>query len=818
MLAPQATDTAPDQTFEVHIGGDVHGQVAIGNHILQIGNVSGGLVYVARPGEQTAPQARPTPVLLRPRAMRGLLDRQVEKEQVAAAVTAVSPVELVGQPGIGKSALLRHLAHRLPLESFADGLIHLSAQGLTRDDLAQNLFDAFYKSPLPLKPTETALRHALQSKRALIILDDVDLPTNDLEALMDSAPGCVFLWAGSERRLWLDGDSHQLGGLPPADGLTLLEQALSRPLVESEKDGAKALCAALQGHPGQIIQAAALLREERATLPALAARLRGQDATAVLTMSLYDPLPREEKRLLAGLAALGGGPVRDKHAARLANLSRPNLATAMLEQRGLIQREGRTMRLAAGVGPALAQQVELTPLRLQAITYFTNVQQTAVTLTETAVLQPLLNWAIDNGYWSEAIRLTRLLDGLLAAGKRWGRWQTVLQAGRQAAQAGGDLAAEAWTWHQLGTRALCLGEKNTARHALLKALRLRQSLGDGPGTAVTRHNLRLLLGPPSTGNRGDKILSQRIWSNSAAKLLLLGLVAGLLLIGVVWWHNGSDAAAQPSSTKTVMESILPLPAETSSPTATAAATGTPTETAVATPTAMATPTRQPPAPLVPCRVQPPSNWTQYRVQRGDTLFGLARQTGTTVATISQVNCLVTDSIYADTSLYLPARPTAIATMTITLTATPTPTATSTATATRTPTPTPTPTVTSTATATRTPTPTATPVSCELLAIEDLTITEYGSTAYLISWALSGGCYPYMGLLSAQSDRDGIPYAVYPVRGQSGNQLDEPPQPCESAQQQITYTLIMYDGSGQYVTGSQRITIDSNCRTHQTTGE
>jgi LysM repeat protein len=770
MLAPEVVQPVSNQAINVTIDGDVSGQVAVGNHIVQIGHVSGGLVYVARPGEQPTPQARPTPVLLRPRPMRGLLDRQVEKREITQAITAVSPAELHGQPGIGKSALLRHLAHQLPLNAFPDGLIHLSAQGLTREDLAQNLFDAFYESPIPVKPTEAALRHALQSKRALILLDDVDLPADDLEALMDIAPGCLFLWTGGERRLWLDGESHELGGLPAADGLALFERALGRSLTEAERSTAVNLCATLKGHPGQIIQAAALLREERETLPALLARLHGRNPAEVLTMSLYDPLPKGEKRLLASLAALGDGELSEKQAARLADLSRPHQTISALARRGLVQAEGRTVRLAAGVGPALAPQINLTLLRLQAINYFTNqVGQSALPLAETAVLRPLLTWAVDHGYWPEAIRLARLLDGPLAAGRLWGSWQAVLRACRQAAQASGDLAAEAWAWHQLGTRALCLGEKQAARHALLKALRLRQQLGDGPGTAVTQHNLNLLLGPPArdrgTGNENGR--RQRYWPDGVTKLFTLGLVAGLLLIAALLLYNGSDAAPMPPITETAVEMVPSLPTETESPTATTTGTATVTTTPTATPTA----TTQPPAPLPQCVVRPPANWTPYLVQRGDTLFSLARQTGTTVGTIRQVNCLG-DVLYYGTTIYLPARP--VATPPATVTATPT------------------------------ITPTAT--VCAPPSVYIMQAINYGAENW-VEWELTGGCPPYNGRVAAQFLKE-KPYEYYEASVAQGGLWDVPPARCGAYT--VVYTLIVYDSIGQAATAERQLQMDWIC--------
>src|SRR5207253_1592077 len=66
----------------------------------------------------------------------------------------------------------------------------------------------------------------------------------------------------------------------------------------------------------------------------------------------------------------------------------------------------------------------------------------------------------------------------------------------QAARATGDRAAESYALHQWGSRAVCMEEVNTARTCLIRALRLRDTLGDSQGAVVTRHNLQLLLGPP----------------------------------------------------------------------------------------------------------------------------------------------------------------------------------------------------------------------------------------------------------------------------------------------------------------------------------
>ena len=115
----------------------------------------------------------------------------------------------------------------------------------------------------------------------------------------------------------------------------------------------------------------------------------------------------------------------------------------------------------------------------------------------------------------------------------------------------------------------------------------------------------------------------------------------------------------------------------------------------------------------PC-LGPPPSWQIYVVQRGDTLYSLARRFGTTITAIIQANCLRSYTIYVGQQLYLPPLPpTFTPTATGTPTDTPTPTPSLTITPTATETETPTPAITETATPgtvvppTDTPTPTAT---------------------------------------------------------------------------------------------------------------
>ncbi|HIP71928.1 MAG TPA: LysM peptidoglycan-binding domain-containing protein, partial [Anaerolineae bacterium] len=117
----------------------------------------------------------------------------------------------------------------------------------------------------------------------------------------------------------------------------------------------------------------------------------------------------------------------------------------------------------------------------------------------------------------------------------------------------------------------------------------------------------------------------------------------------------------------------------------------------------------PPPPPPPCG--PPAHWVRYMVQYGDTLYALARRTGSTVYAIMQANCMSSTTLYAGQTIYLRVYPAAPTTPPPIPSATPLPTMTAVPTNTPIPTPTDTPipvppTATATETATSAPPPTS----------------------------------------------------------------------------------------------------------------
>ena len=212
--------------------------------------------------------------MLLPRAFSGFLDRREEVSAAAAVLEGASPVEFYGPPGVGKTTLLHYLAHYKFAPVFPAGVVFFSEiRNRPVDDLLLDFFDSFYERDPAHLPTSVQLRHALKDEHALVVLDDVDLEREEVEALMDAAPACVFLSAATERRLWSGGRTIALRGLPSEEALTLIERELEYPLGEEDRSIVQQLYASLEGYPLRLLQLGALVRDDGISLAEVAERL-----------------------------------------------------------------------------------------------------------------------------------------------------------------------------------------------------------------------------------------------------------------------------------------------------------------------------------------------------------------------------------------------------------------------------------------------------------------------------------------------------------------------------------------------------------------
>jgi hypothetical protein len=415
-----------------------------------------------------------------------------------SALDAGLPIEVSGEHGIGKTAVLRHLSHHQRSMSFPDGCVYLEARHQPYADLLQLIFEAFFESAEICKPTDAEMRRGLHDKQALILLDDVDLASHELDQIIDVAPRSAFAVAAHERCLWGEVRSLALEGLPDEDAVSLLEREIERSLAAAEKTAAAALCTALEGHPLRIVQAASLIRDIGIPVDECARSLTPASLIAKLIASLDD----KQRRALLALTALPGVPLQAQDIAGIAEVIDLEASLMLLVRRGLIVNSQSRHRLADGVGDQLRRTEDLKPWTNRAITYFTacaerNRRSPAILLEESEALLRAQQCAADARRWGEVIRLGRLIEGALVLAARWGAWAISVERCLVAAKATGDRSGEAWALHEMGTRDVCLGEPVTARTMLRQALTLRENLNDETAAAVTRRNLGFVLAPVS---------------------------------------------------------------------------------------------------------------------------------------------------------------------------------------------------------------------------------------------------------------------------------------------------------------------------------
>jgi CHAT domain/HYDIN/CFA65/VesB-like, Ig-like domain/Bacterial Ig domain len=519
--------------------------VAAADLLLQNGENGAGLAPNPSP---PVPRRRAGPVLVTPRDFPELLDRENEISVAAQGVESGRAVEFHGEAGVGKSVLLRHLTHRMP--GLPDGVVHLSAARRPAADILQFLFEAFFDSDPPVRATDAQLSRYLGAIQALVQLDDVELRPQELEALLDTMPASAFRLSADRRRLWGEGRSVELEGLPEKVWPALVERELGRALTDEERAQARALCRALGGHPLRILQAVAAGLDR--PLEEVAAQAEAAVAAGAPPAEAVAPTSGSERRILGLLSVLDGVPLGQEHVAAVADVPDAGTELAALERRELVEAHSPRFALRQQTTKDLERRLDTTDWAAAILSYLatwaeSNSHDYRAILDEAEAILTVLRRGARDGRWPAVLRLCRAVEDALVAGRRWGQWKEVLELELESAHALGDWAAEAWARHQLGSRAAALDDAVTARYQLSEALDVRESIGDRAGAELTRANLVIAAGaaaalPRLDDGRGPepKPRPPRPWK----QILLGAAMVGAVAVGAALFLGGDGEVVE----------------------------------------------------------------------------------------------------------------------------------------------------------------------------------------------------------------------------------------------------------------------------------
>ncbi|HEY4019681.1 MAG TPA: BTAD domain-containing putative transcriptional regulator [Pseudonocardiaceae bacterium] len=302
----------------------------------------------------TAPKM-PQPVQL-PTDIVGLVGRATVANHVSELLTAgaqrnATPiVVLSGLPGIGKTALATHIAHRLR-PRFPDGQLYVNlrgyaqAQPVTPADVLARFLRALGLAPdlVPLDVDEQSVlyRSMLADKKVLVVLDDANA-AEQVRPLLPAEPGCAVLVTSRDSLSGLtaiEGATRfTLDALSTTDSISLLGSVIGDIRVVAEPAAADEL-ARLCGHLPLALRIAAanLSTRNEVSLSEYVAELQqgnrlaalaveGDDQTAVRAAFdlSYSQLPQEAAFLFRQLGLVPGPDFNAYSAAALVDTGLAN--------------------------------------------------------------------------------------------------------------------------------------------------------------------------------------------------------------------------------------------------------------------------------------------------------------------------------------------------------------------------------------------------------------------------------------------------------------------------------------------------------------
>ncbi|MET8469109.1 hypothetical protein ABZY90_00060 [Streptomyces sp. NPDC006422] len=430
--------------------GDVSGTMVVGDHNtvshLRITAEAGAAVTV-HGGPLPAPVKRASIAQLPRPAAEPLVGRERDARDLQQAIEARQLVQIWGDPGVGKSALLRHLA--CTVAHGPDGAAYVEAGGRTADDIAQAIFDISFDAP-NYKPSWEVMKEHLKTLRLRVYLDDVCLDDTELRRLVDTAARSTFVFTARQRSAAEGVHAVQLKGLASPAAAQLVAALLARELRVDEVPVVGALCDAVEGNPLRLRRIALSAAMPGKGLPGIA------DLPELLP-ALLNKVEPEERDLLYLLGSLSGAELAPRHLDELLGRTDTEALADGLVRHGLL--------LASETGYSCPPDVAECALTLRGTEFPADrlcrtltswVEARDTTPDDVAAHFQALDVAVlraeRNGHAALGVALARAASPKLALSRQFDAWGSLLGVGWAAARSAGDEEGEEFFLRQARTR------------------------------------------------------------------------------------------------------------------------------------------------------------------------------------------------------------------------------------------------------------------------------------------------------------------------------------------------------------------------------
>ncbi|WP_052309126.1 BTAD domain-containing putative transcriptional regulator [Saccharomonospora cyanea] len=237
---------------------------------------------------QSAPVANhPVPTQL-PADVYGFTGRAREIAHLDAVLAdgrrqpTVVVAALLGRPGVGKTSLAVHWAHRIA-HQFGDGQLYAELGGADPADVLRGFLLSLgvppSQVPESLANRAALYRSLLTGKEMLVVLDNA-VNADQVRSLLPGSPGCVVLVTSRDPLVGLvtaeGARPLTVEALTEADALTLLHRRLGPARMMAEPDVAREIVARCEGLPAALAAVATrAITDTQLPLAILAEELRG---------------------------------------------------------------------------------------------------------------------------------------------------------------------------------------------------------------------------------------------------------------------------------------------------------------------------------------------------------------------------------------------------------------------------------------------------------------------------------------------------------------------------------------------------------------